>query len=1166
MRAVLRTVPDAGGAPGPSERGARSLDRLASAPFVGRDREVRSLLMALEESAAGRGQVRLVVGEGGIGKTRLVREVADRAARRDALVLWGRCWEEGGTPAYWPWIQIVRSYIRDIDAPTLFARLGKDATHVAQVVPDVREKLSPMLVPLPFDGEQARFRLFDAMASFLGRIAREGRPLVLVLDDLHNADLASLLLLRFVTHQLHELPILMLATCRDAEPQPTAAEQVLHDVVREGQRVRLAGLPRNDVDRFIRETAGSAAAPALVDGITELTQGNPFFIDEIVRLLVSTGQMQSRSRRALARLGVPDEVRKMIRRRLDPIGVAARELLGLASVIGRTFDLALLQEAGDLAGDRIVDLLAEPVAAHLLTEAAEAPGHYVFAHALVRETLYQNLAPHVRAGVHRRIGEILERRYAHDPAAHVRSLAHHFYQAALGGAAEKAVAYQAEAGRRALEILAYEEAAEHFARSLQALDRGGDQDPRRCELLLLLAEAQEKAGERGASRETLASAAALARSLDRPELLARAALGMAPGFVSLSLSSGTVDAEAVRLLEDALAASDRREDGGEGPVDAALRARLLGRLAIELYWSDEGPRRAALSEEAVNVARRAGDPLALAFALSARHVALWRPDNLEERLAMARDIVRLGEARGDPETALRGRVWLLTDLLELGDLQTADRTFQEYRRDAERLGQPVYVRFAATWQAMRAGLDGRFADAERWAAEALVLGNQMNDLDAGEAFTAQTIAFRAGRGLMEVARPTAEIVDRHPDAAVWRSTLALIHCDQGLEADARREFERLAGADFADIPRDADWLVTIFNLAQVCCFLLDQRRASILYDLLVPFADRCVVARSALVCLGSAGRALGMLAGTMSRWDEAEAHFQTAVRVNQELHATPLVALTRFGHGMMLLARSQGADPARALALFSEVRRTAAALRMDVLTRWIEPLASFVEVPAATGSSDADGAETPGDAAATRAVFREEGDCWAVGFDERLVRLRAAAGFGYIAHLLRAPGIAFHATELIRDASNSRNEPGMSAARIEPDASQFGRIARGLGDAGETLDRRAAGEYRRRLAELREEIEEAKRFNDDGRAARAEAELEFLRKQLVRDVGLGGRARATGSHAERARINVTRAIDRALAILGRRLPELGRYLDTTIKTGTFCSYTPDPRFRISWEL
>jgi tetratricopeptide (TPR) repeat protein len=551
-------------------------------------------------------------------------------------------------------------------------------------------------------------------------------------------------------------------------------------------------------------------------------------------------------------------------------------------------------------------------------------------------------------------------------------------------------------------------------------------------------------------------------------------------------------------------------------------------------------------------------------------VALWGPENADERLATARDILHLAEELGDVETALRGRIWLLTDLLELGDLRAADCAFEEYRRDADKLGQPLYLWFSATWQSMRAGLEGRFEDAERLAAEALALGRQMDDPDAGQAFTVQMIALRAGRGLGEVEAATAEVLDRSGGAPSWRSALALIFCDQGLEGDARREFDRLAASDFADIPRNADWLVTMFTLAQVCCFLLDHARAATLYDLLLPFAARCVVVRSGLVCLGSVSRALAMLAGTMSRWQEAEAHFETALRVNGQLGATPLVALTQFAHAMMLLARSQANDQDRALALLEEARTTAVALRMDVLARWIEPLGSFADMARPVPDRPESGAplEEGMENAPTAgtAVFREEGDCWAVGFDDQLVRIRPAAGFRYIAFLLRSPGTAFQAAELIEAVGHSHDHARVPARAIAEEAARFGRVSAGLGDAGESFDRRAAGEYKRRLAELREELEEAQRFNDPERAARYEAEIDFLTKQLVRDLGIGNRARRAGSHAERARINVTRAIDRALARLVERVPRLGRYLETTIKTGTFCSYTPDPRFEISWEL
>jgi hypothetical protein len=266
---------------------------------------------------------------------------------------------------------------------------------------------------------------------------------------------------------------------------------------------------------------------------------------------------------------------------------------------------------------------------------------------------------------------------------------------------------------------------------------------------------------------------------------------------------------------------------------------------------------------------------------------------------------------------------------------------------------------------------------------------------------------------------------------------------------------------------------------------------------------------------------------------------------------------------MMLLARSQSGDRERARALLTDARRTAEALRMDVLARWIEQLGGFAEISAPGGRAD----ETvERESTLVTAVFRKEGDCWAVGFGEQLARVRPAAGFRHIAVLLGSPGVAFQAGELIEAAARAHDQADPPATGLAEETARSGRISRWLGDAGESLDRRAAAEYRRRLADLKQEFEEARRCNDEERACRHAAEIEFLGAQLVRDLGLGGRPRRAGSHAERARINVTRAIDRALKVLGERVPPLGRYLETTIKTGTFCSYTPDPRFLIAWQL
>ena len=320
---------------------------------------------------------------------------------------------------------------------------------------------------------------------------------------------------------------------------------------------------------------------------------------------------------------------------------------------------------GDLAGEPLLDVLEEAETARVIA-AAPGLGRYRFSHALIRETLYEGMPAARRIRLHRQVGEALEGLYAAHPEPHLAALAHHFVQAAPVGGSGKAVAYARRAGDRALALLAFEEATGHYARALELLDLHGAADgPDGGELLLALGEARMRAGLAPAARETFARAAAVARHQHAPERLARAALG----YGGAGPEIGIVDAHLVGLLEEALAAL--------GDADSPLTVRVLGRLAMELAmdFSRAVPpeRRAALSTAALAMARRLGDPAALAAALNARHVALWEPENIAERLAICAELQRVAELAGDAELALLGHTWRIPDLLETGDIAAVRR-------------------------------------------------------------------------------------------------------------------------------------------------------------------------------------------------------------------------------------------------------------------------------------------------------------------------------------------------------------------------------------------------------------------------------------------------------------------------------------------------------------
>ena len=451
-------------------------------------------------------------------------------------------------------------------------------------------------------------------------------------------------------------------------------------------------------------------------------------------------------------------------------------MLTLASTMTGGFSWETLKAIGGEDEAALLDILDEALRAQVLRERKDgSEGTYDFTHALIRQTLYGELSTPRRVVLHRQIGEAMERVYAGSLEPHLAELAHHFFQAAPGGDVDKAIDYATRAAERAMSLAAYEEAAGLCEIALQAMELQKPDEAERCELLLSLGDARWKAGDADRAKETFRQAADLARRLKEAEPLARAALGLGGPWGE----AGVVDEVLIGLLEEALEAL--------GDRDSPLRARVLGRLAVALYWTGSRERRATLSQEAVGMARRVGDPPTLAYVLNRKFYALMGPGNVEDQFATATEIVRLAEELSDRDMALQGRMFRLIGLLELGDIPAVDLEIEAMARLAEELRQPFYLWYAAQARTMRALMEGRFREGERLAQQALALGQPVRPQDASMRFEAQILHLRReGGGLEESEAAAKGLVEQYPTLPVWRSMLAFLYSELGREAEARR--------------------------------------------------------------------------------------------------------------------------------------------------------------------------------------------------------------------------------------------------------------------------------------------------------------------------------------------------------------------------------------------
>jgi DNA-binding NarL/FixJ family response regulator len=565
--------------------------------------------------------------------------------------------------------------------------------------------------------------------------------------------------------------------------------------------------------------------------------------------------------------------------------------------------------------------LEEALAATVIEQAADR-GCYQFSHALIRETLYEEIPATRRARLHLRVGTALEALHGRDPMSNLAALAHHYCAALPGGDAAKAVEYARRAAERADELFAYEEAARYYRLALQALEALGARDDatRRCRLLIALGEAQTKAGENLQAAEILQQAAESAKALGVAPDLARAAVG----FEEATWRPGMPGDAAVRLLRDALA--------GLAEEDSVLRAQVLSSLTRALIFTGALEEATHVHEQAVTMARRTGDPAALGAALRAMIPARWLPTRFGPRLATTLELNQIAKQIGNSELYLDAASWRLFDLMELGDLETRAVEFEEYTRLADELRQPFYHYIGVSSRAMLALFEGRFEECERFAQQALEVGSRMPGLDAAGIFGMQMFSLRREQGrLKEVAPLIAHFVRTTPEAATWRPGLALIYSELGFEDQARTEFEVLAADDFAAVPQDGLWITCIAYLAEVCAFLGDADRAAALYSALAPCDGRNIVAPPNVACFGAAARYLGMLAATMRRWPDAERHFEAALEMNARQGARPWLAHTQYQYAVMLLDRKGPDDRERAIALLEGALAVSRDLGMQAL-------------------------------------------------------------------------------------------------------------------------------------------------------------------------------------------------------------------------------------------
>ncbi len=883
-------------------------DRLT--PFIGREQEMALLLERFERAAAGEGQAVLLSGEAGIGKSRLVQALCEHLSSRPHTRMRMQCSPFHTTSTLHPVIRHLEyaagfqpedgpeARLRKLEA--LLRQAGNDpAAGLAALGPLLLLPVSDGPASLELTVEQRQARALQALVDQLLGLAAQ-RPVLFILEDTHWIDPATRELMARTLARLAEARILMVITHRPdwqsdwaRHPQVTA--------------LTLNRLSRGQGAEIARAAAADALSEEIVARILQRADGVPLFIEELTRSVVETGDARGDS-------SVPETLQASLLARLDRLGPEIKEIAQIAAVIGREFGSELLGRVAGKSRDALDPMIERLVASHIALPTGAVPGRaFSFRHALIQDAAYQSLLLSRRRQYHSEIAHALEERFPEIAESQPELIAQHYTTAV---APEQAIAYWVKAGERALARSAFLEPLAHFEQALQlarSLPESPGQSRQMLNLLLRVGEAHLRVQHLEAAAHTFNEAAGLARSLDSPADLARAALGVEEAELFMDIPVR----DSASLLEAALAAL------GEG--DNSLRCRVLSHLGRVLFKLGAFERSSKLLREASDLARRLGDRRAFYEALDCEHIATagrpWAAQQFPTRRATLDEMVVIAEEIVDhPELTMRALSFAMPACLEMGDLPAFDAHLRRYSAVLEKgrfgnSGVPHYHLSSA--RAMRAILQGDFTAAESLADHALEVARDIHTDVVTGVYGVQMFTIRREQGrLAEVAPLVRRLLAEKTGDPVWGPGFALIAADLGFAQAAQKTFDKIAAAGFA-IPVDAKRNITLCYLAEVCARLADSERAEQLYEMLALYRDLAVVVPVATICCGANARYLGMLASVIGDWAAAEAHFEAALEMDERLQAWPWLAHTKHEFALMLRARGRPGDRDRADALIA---------------------------------------------------------------------------------------------------------------------------------------------------------------------------------------------------------------------------------------------------------
>ena len=910
--------------------------------MVGREAEKQSLSDAYQEAQQGSGNIALIRGEPGIGKSCLASTFAEELKSESTLVVYGQCHETLGSPPFWPWLQILRNLQLTDDS----LGLSPAAIFGDLAAADKQQSRSSSLLSSDVGSEQ--FLLFSKIANVLAQYASQ-RTLILVIDDLHWADKSSLLLLSHICRRLSQQAMLVIGTYRDIEiTRKHPLFESLGDISRQAnlRRIPLKGLSEQDVSGFIENTVSQTLSPEILKSLYDKTEGNPLFVSEVARILQQENLDRASGQVAIE---IPEGIQEAIGRRLNQLSPQCNELLPMAAVIGRKFSLAVLNQLlpeSEQMG--LLETLEEAISRGIIEQRQNTVAEFQFCHVLTRDILYEELSLAKKIILHKKVADALVLLRDSDSEVSAGEIARHYYRAIQGGQSDAAVDYAIEAAEHAIKLAAYDEAREYYELAMDIFNLDDRRyAKRKAEVYYHIVECVHAVGSpTQVTADACALALGAARQTQQYEIFALAACRLV--YVERRPRRSN---QGLKVIEEAL--SYLSED------DLATRANLLAYHAMSLCFNSRRGDAERVAFEALAVAQRCGDKLVLCNSLCMALLVLrGRPEKLSERIRLGEQAVALAieisESTGHLPILNDPREWLIMTYQELGDMDRVTALIQQLETSIEQVYSFKGDYFCAGANANQALFEGRWQQAETLIEAASELGASKLDGSAEGVYGVQMFMLNRELGRLPMVQGALKRMLANDNNAVWAPALLATYTELGLLDEARDIFEQLAANDFRPLGEGELFLTCLVYMIEACVELNDTDRAAALYQRLVPYSGQ-MLPHATAVSHGPADMYLGMLSSLMNNLDEAQKLFAKATALTEKSAPNMWQAHIMFRHAQVLKRHNFSGGRPKFDELVAQARAIAQAMGMVNLLAKLAKLEADNELE----NTDLEGGLTP---------------------------------------------------------------------------------------------------------------------------------------------------------------------------------------------------------------